>query len=332
MKDINNKKVLITGGAGFLGGHIAEALLQRSNYVILIDNFNSETTPSIEKEKTIKYFLEKYSSDQLSLYREDIRNQEQISNIIHQDKPQVVIHTAALAMDRASMTKSLDFIDVNIKGTQILINAIESATCVEQIIFISTRSAVGETPKPDSLMSENEHFRPINPYGATKAACESLFHSFSFNNKIPVKICRMQPIYGPRCRHDMFVWRILNSIITGNKIQKYGKGNAIRDWLYIDDAVDAILEIINTQMDFDILNIGTGKSVTTNQLIDICEKVSGRTANIENVSAVAGDAIYAGIADCKKIKKLLGWEAKINLEDGIEKTYEYMLKKFEENK
>ena len=81
-------------------------------------------------------------------------------------------------------------------------------------------------------------------------------------------------------------------------------------------------------MNFEILNIGTGKSVTTNQLIDICEKVSGRKANIENVSAVAGDAIYAGIADCKKIKKLLGWEAKINLEDGIEKTYEYMLKKF----
>ena len=158
MKDINNKKVLITGGAGFLGGHIAERLLQTSNYVILIDNFNSETTPSIEKEKTIKYFLEKYSSDQLSLYREDIRNQEQISKIIHQDKPQVVIHTAALAMDRASMTKSLDFIDVNIKGTQILINAIESANYVEQIIFISTRSAVGETVKPDSLMSENEHF------------------------------------------------------------------------------------------------------------------------------------------------------------------------------
>ena len=314
MQNFKNKKILITGGAGFLGGQIAERLLKTSNSVVLLDNFNSETTPSSEKEKTIEHFKENFSPDKLILYREDIRNIDHINEIINEEKPQIVIHTAALAMDRASMNKSLDFIDVNIRGTQILINAIEAADCIEQIIFISTRSAVGETPEPDSLMSENEHFRPINPYGATKAACESLFHSFSFNNKIPVKICRMQPIYGPRCRHDMFVWRILNSILTGSKIQRYGKGNAVRDWLYIDDAVDAILEIINANLNFEILNIGTGKSITTNELIGLCEKVTKKSANIENVSAVAGDAVYAGIADCKKIKRLLGWQAKIDLE------------------
>ena len=120
------------------------------------------------------------------------------------------------------MNVPLDFIDVNVRGSQILINASSKVESLEQIIFISSRSAVGEAPGASSFMREDNAFRPINPYGATKAAAEGLFYSHHHNTKVPLKICRMQPVYGPRGRNDMFVKRILNSIITGNEIQKYG--------------------------------------------------------------------------------------------------------------
>jgi UDP-glucuronate 4-epimerase len=224
-----------------------------------------------------------------------------------------------------SMDIPLDFIDTNVRGSQILINASSNAKSLEQIIFISSRSAVGEVPDATSLMVEDSAFRPINPYGATKAAAEGLFYCNHHNTKIPLKICRMQPMYGPRGRDDMFVKRILNSIITGEEIEKYGTGEAVRDWLYISDAIDGIFAILEFDVPFEIFNIGIGKATSTNKLIELCEEISGLKANIKNVDLPPGDAHFAGIADCSKIKKMLGWEAKIEISEGLKKTYSYMV-------
>ena len=135
----------------------------------------------------------------------------------------------------------------------------------------------------------------------------------------------MQPMYGPRCRDDMFVKRILNSIITGEEIQKYGTGEAVRDWLYISDAIDGVFAILEFDVPFEIFNIGIGKSTSTNRLIELCEEITGLKANIKNVDLPPGDAHFAGIADCSKIKKMLNWEAKIEISEGIKKTYSYMV-------
>ena len=108
-------------------------------------------------------------------------------------------------------------------------------------------------------MAEDNSFRPINPYGATKAASEGLFYSNHHNTKIPLKICRMHPIYGPRGRNDMFVKRILNSIITGKEIQKYGTGEGVRDYTYVKDAVDGIFSIDERDLIKVILKKGKEK-------------------------------------------------------------------------
>ena len=223
------------------------------------------------------------------------------------------------------MDVPLEFIDANVRGSQILINASNKVQTIEQIIFISSRSAVGEVPDATTAMSEDNAFRPINPYGATKAASEGLFHSNHHNTKIPLKICRMQPVYGPRGRSDMFVKRILNSIITGEEIQKYGTGEGVRDWLYIKDAVYGIFAILEFNTTFEIFNIGIGTSTSTNKLIELCEEISGLKANIINVEAPPGDAHFAGIADCSKLKKMTGWEAKVQISEGIKHTYTYMV-------
>lgn len=322
-----NKKILVTGGAGFVGGHFCELALEKGYDIVIIDIFNNETSDEQQKTANINHIRDTAIKNKakLKVYRCSITDEDALNKIFIDERPNILVHSASLVMDRLSMDIPLDFIDTNVRGSQILINASSNAKSLEQIIFISSRSAVGEVPDATSLMGEDSAFRPINPYGATKAAAEGLFYSNHHNTKIPLKICRMQPMYGPRGRDDMFVKRILNSIITGEEIQKYGTGEAVRDWLYISDAIDGIFAILEFDVPFEIFNIGIGKATSTNKLIELCEEITGLKANIKNVDLPPGDAHFAGIADCSKINKMLSWEAKIEISEGIKKTYSYMV-------
>jgi UDP-glucuronate 4-epimerase len=328
-----NKTILVTGGAGFVGGHFSELALEKGYKVVIIDVFNNETSDQHEKSLNIKHIRQtaEKNKTELKVYPCSITDEGALSKIFLDEQPNILVHAASLVKDRWSMDVPLDFIDVNVRGSQILINASRQVKSLEQIVFISSRSAVGEVPDAISSMKEDNAFRPINPYGATKAAAEGLFYSNHHNTKIPLKICRMQPVYGPRGRNDMFVKRILNSIITGEEIQKYGSGEGVRDWLYIKDAVDGIFAILEFDTSFEIFNVGIGTSTSTNKLIDLCESISGLKANITNVEAPPGDAHFAGIADCTKLNKMLGWKAKVQISEGIKKTYEYMVQQNKRN-
>jgi len=329
----NESKILLTGGAGFVGSHICEYAIKKGIEVVIVDVFNSETSNQEEKVANVDHLKEaaKKSGLNLKIYPCSITDQEALTKIFVDESPSLVIHAASLVKDRYSMDVPLDFIDTNVKGSQVLLDSSNAVKTIEQFIFISSRSAIGEVPGASAFMKEDNHFRPINPYGATKAAAEGLFHSFHHNTKIPVKICRMQPMYGPRCRSDMFVWRILHSILTGDKIQKYGTGEGVRDWLFIKDAVEAIFKIILYKSPFDIFNIGTGKGTSTNMLIELCQEITGKEANIEDVEVPPGDTHFAGLADCRKIKDKIGWESQVDIKSGIELTYEYMKKHYSES-
>lgn len=319
--------ILITGGAGFYGSHIAEKAIRNGFSVIIIDILNSETTPKIQKISNIKRLkaLSESFNNTLKFYESDITNVSEMNSIFEDEKPSILIHAAAVAMDRRSMDDPIEFIHNNVLGSQIIINACYKIKTIEQVIFISTRSAIGEVPGESSYIKETNNFKPVNPYGASKAAAEGFFYSFHNDTGIPVKVCRMQPMYGPNCRHDMFPWRILNSIITGQQIEKYGDGNAVRDWLYVGDAVEALFSILVKDFEFEIFNIGTGIGTSTNKLIETCIKITGIQPNIKNISLPRGDAYFAGLADCKKINKKTGWLAKTELIDGLKITYDHMI-------
>ncbi|MDC1447077.1 GDP-mannose 4,6-dehydratase [Candidatus Thioglobus sp.] len=331
MKDIN-KTILVTGGAGFVGGHFCELALEKGYKVVIVDIFNDETSGQEEKSTNIKHIRDtaNKNNSQLKIYPCSINDEGALNKIFLDEQPNIIVHAASLVKDRWSMDVPLEFLEANVIGSQILINASKNANSLEQIVFISSRSAVGEVLDANTSMGEDNAFRPINPYGASKAAAEGLFYSNYHNTKIPLKICRMQPIYGPRGRNDMFVKRILHSIITGVEIQKYGTGEGVRDWLYIQDAVDGIFKVIEYNAPFEIFNVGIGKATSTNKLIELCEKISGHTANIINVEAPPGDAHFAGIADCSKLKGI-GWEAKVQIFEGIERTYRYMVEQNKKN-
>jgi nucleoside-diphosphate-sugar epimerase len=324
MKD---NKILITGGAGFYGSHIAAKAIKDGYDVVIIDILNSETTPRESKEINIKNLIKlgEIHNSPIKFYESDITNESEMNSIFQNEQPTILVHAAAEAMDRRSIEYPLEFIHNNVYGSQVIINACYCAQNLQKVIFISTRSAIGEVRGASSFIKEDDNFKPVNPYGASKAAAEGFFYSYHNDCRIPLKICRMQPMYGPKCRHDMFPWRILNSILTGETIEKYGDGNGVRDWLYIDDAVDAIFSILDETSAFEIFNIGTGIGTSTNELIDICTKITGKQPDIKDVPVIRGDAYFAGLADCEKIKSKTGWAAKINLYEGIKLTYDHMI-------
>tara|TARA_B100001057_G_scaffold499463_1_gene610227 strand:+ start:1046 stop:2029 length:984 start_codon:yes stop_codon:yes gene_type:complete len=320
-------RILITGAAGFFGSHIASRALKEKNELAIIDILNDETSPVSQKEKNIKDLRSNnIFKTNFEFHNNDITDPETIKKIIKDFKPNIVIHVAALTMDRRSMDAPAEFINTNVYGTQVLLDNLTSIKEHEQFIFISTRSAIGEVKTPKAAILETSNFRPINPYGASKAAAEGFIYSWHNDTKKKVKICRMQPLYGPRCRHDMLPYRVFNSILNDIEFTKYGNGDAIRDWLYVEDAVDAIFKVIYQNKDFDIFNIGTGIPTSTNKIISLCENIAKKKLNIRQISSIRGDAHLAGVADITKIFNETGWKVKTLLEDGLKKTFDYMKK------
>ena len=161
----SNKKILVPGGAGFVGGHFCELALEKGYDVVIIDIFNNETSDEQQKTANINHIRDsaRRNKAKLKVYRCSITDEDALNKIFIDERPSILVHSASLVMDRLSMDIPLDFIDANVRGSQILINASSNAKSLEQIIFISSRSAVGEVPDATSLMIEDSAFRPINP-------------------------------------------------------------------------------------------------------------------------------------------------------------------------
>jgi UDP-glucuronate 4-epimerase len=324
-----SSKVLVTGGAGFFGSHICEKLLLDGKQVIVVDVLNNETSSPGEKKKHIKHLNElsqKKEGAQFRIYELDILQENLLSEVLKEEAPTSCVHAAALVRDRKSVEEPIRYIINNVQGTQSLLNAIRQTDTIRRLVLISSRSAVGETSAVDDQMTENDLLRPINPYGATKVAAEALCHAFYKNFGLSVAICRMQPLYGPRCRRDMMPSLLFESALHNKVVKKYGSGAAVRDWLYVEDAAFGILAALNDSQMFSIFNFGTGIGTTLNNLIQMVMEITGKKLNLVHENVSPGDAVFAGVCDSRKAKKMLGWEAKIDLKTGLKIMYEYMKK------
>jgi nucleoside-diphosphate-sugar epimerase len=324
-----SSKVLVTGGAGFFGSHICEKLLLDGKQVIVVDMLNNETSSRAQKIKYIEHLNELSKAKegaQFRMYELDILQEHLVSEVLKAEAPTNCIHAAALVRDRKSVEEPIRYIINNVQGTQSLLNAIRQTDTIRRLVLISSRSAVGETPTVKDKMTEDDLLRPINPYGATKAAAEALCHAFYKNFGLSVAICRMEPLYGPRCRNDMMPNLLFESAIHDKVVPKFGSGSAVRDWLYVEDAALGILAALNDSERFSIFNFGTGIGTTLNELIQMVMEITGKRLSLIEENIPPGDAVFAGVCDSQKAKKTLGWEAKIDLKTGLKLTYEYMKK------
>lgn len=306
---MKNRTILVTGCAGFIGSHVCENLLKDTNNIIYgIDNLDPYYDVQL-KRKNIDILL-KYPN--FKFHQEDIVNTTKISEISF-DK---VIHLASMAGVRYSIENPQKYIDVNVKG---FINILEQ--CVKNnrphIVYASSSSVYGMNKKIP--FSEEDKISTCNsPYACSKLMMEVLARTYNQIYGLTSIGLRFFTVYGPRGRPDMAPRKFIEAIASGKTINKYGDGNTYRDYTYIDDIVTGIISAMHncSSCQCEVINLGNNYPVTLNEFIKACEAVSGKTAIINYMGDQKGDVPFTH-ADISKAKKLLGYDPKISLIEGL---------------
>lgn len=327
------KSVLVTGGVGFVGSHIAEALLHLGIKVVVYDIFNSETTVSAEKlenAQVLRRTAEAFANDGASvdIVHGDIRDKDKLMETIATHAITACIHVGGMVDDRRSVFHPEEYIDVNIRGTATLLDALGKSG-VKMVVQASTRSVFGQREDNDVCLTEEAERRPVNPYGASKVGADAMAHCYSHLHKMNVTLVRIFATYGPRGRPDMIPRILIENIVNDVPIRKFGDGTATRTWIYISDIVSAFLCALRhpapTGGYYAEFNTGAPNSTTLNELISCAEKVVGKEAIIEQCEVPPGDAHTVGHPSYERIQKMLGWTPKVDVEEGMRLTYlDYM--------
>jgi UDP-glucuronate 4-epimerase len=313
------KKVLVTGGAGFIGSHVAEYLLQRGDDVVIVDEVNDYYDVSI-KESNLKLLQSKYPETRLKIYRGDICDEELMTSIFENDQPQWVCHMAARAGVRPSIQDPYVYIHSNVHGTTRLME-LSARYGVQNFVFASSSSVYGDSTS--TYFSEDEVVdHPVSPYAATKKACELLAYTYYHLYKLNISALRFFTVYGPRGRPDMAPFKFIDRVSRGVEIQRFGDGSSSRDYTYIDDIVDGVVRSIDRPYPYQIFNIGKGNGTSLNEFIDLVQKYTGTVAKVKVMPDQPGDVPYT-CADVSKAAHLLGYQSKVSFEEGIRRTAEW---------
>ena len=318
---VGYKKVLVTGGAGFVGSSVAEALLARGDDVVIVDEMNDYYDVRL-KEHNLNRLRGMYpeSSGRLAIYRGDICDEAFMHSLFDRERPQWICHLAARAGVRPSIQDPYIYIQSNIVGT-VLLMELAHKYGVQNFVFASSSSVYGGSKS--TYFSEEENVdNPVSPYAATKKACELLAYTYHHLYKLNVSALRFFTVYGPRGRPDMAPFKFVDRISRGLEIQKFGDGTSSRDYTYISDIVDGILRSIDRQYPYQVFNLGKGDGTSLNEFISIVEKHTGKTAVVRQLPDQAGDVPYT-CASVEKAKALLGYEATVSFDEGIRKTVEW---------
>ena len=307
------RSILVTGGAGFIGSHLVEKLLQEKDcQVCIIDNFDDFYNRDI-KEKNIEPSL---TNEKFHLCEGDIRDQEFVENVFSKKNFDAVIHLAAKAGVRPSIIDPCLYQDVNVRGTQNVFECCREYH-VKKIIFASSSSVYGINNKIP-FSEEDPIFQPISPYAATKAAGELLAHVYSHLYGMQILCLRFFTVYGPRQRPDLAIYKFTDLIMQGKEIPVFGDGSSRRDYTYIDDIINGILGALEyDQTLYEIVNLGNSDTVYLRDLISIIALKLGKKAVLRQLPNQPGD-VPQTFADISKAKRLFHYSPKVKIKQGIE--------------
>jgi len=317
---VGYKKVLVTGGAGFIGSNVAEHLLSRGDDVVIVDEMNDYYDVSI-KESNIRLLQESYpEKGRVTFYRGDICDQNLMENIFENMKPKWVCHMAARAGVRPSIEDPFVYIHSNIKGTTQLME-LSHKYGVENFVFASSSSVYGGSKS--TFFSEEENVdNPVSPYAASKKACELLAYTYHHLYQLNISGLRFFTVYGPRGRPDMAPFKFIDRVSRGVEMQQFGDGSSSRDYTYISDIVEGVVRAIDRRHKYEVFNLGKGEGTSLKEFIDLVQKHVGKKAIIKVMPDQPGDVPYT-CADVAKASEYLGYKSKISFEEGIRRTAEW---------
>jgi len=303
-------KVLVTGGAGFIGSHLLERLLGRGDEVVALDSFDDYYNPDLKRQNLEKCL----GSSRLRLVVGDIRDACCLQETFATCGPlDAVVHLAALAGVRASVERAQDYLSVNVLGTQQVLAA-AAAHGVGRVVFASSSTVYGQQDKP--CREEDACGQPLSPYGASKVGAEALCHVYHRLFGLPIVCLRLFSVYGPRLRPDLAMYRFAEAIQEGRPLPLYGDGTAQRDFTFVADVMDGLLAALEADVEFETINLGNTRPVSVRRLIELLEESLGQSARWDYQPPRAEDAMVT-CADVTRAKRVLGYDPQVPFEAGV---------------
>lgn len=309
-------KILLTGAAGFIGSHVAEALLARNDTVVGIDNFNDYYSPA-RKWANVKALV---SQAGFTLHEADIRDRERLERICAQESFDAIVHLAAMAGVRNSITNSPLYVEVNVMGTVNLLEAARKAG-IPHFVFASTSSVYGRSTRIP-FREDDPLGRPLAPYPATKIAGEVMGHAYHNLFGLSFTALRFFSVYGPRGRPDMMPYHVTECILRGREFTLYEGGQMHRDWTYVEDTVKGILAAVDRPMGYQVINLGRGEPVLMADFVQLAEHLVGKPARVVSAPAPPSEPPIT-YADISKAQELLGYNPIISVSEGMQRFWEW---------
>lgn len=308
--------VLLTGGGGFIGSHLAEALLRGHHRLAIVDNLN-EFYPSAWKRANLE---EVRGAGDFDFEVCDIREFQRLRDVFHRVRPSVVIHLAALAGVRLSIERPLEYQQVNVEGTANILELCREFH-VEKLIFGSSSSVYGATSVAP-FSESHVGLRPISPYAATKLSGELMCYTYAHLFALPVICLRFFTVYGPRQRPDLAICKFTALLEKGKPLPIFGDGETARDYTYVDDIVCGLLGALSFEprdgsgVAFETFNLGNSTPVKLSELVEHLERATTRRAIRQPMPTQPGDGPLTW-ADISKARRLLGYQPRTPLEEGL---------------
>lgn len=313
-------KFLVTGGAGFIGSHVCERLLQSGHAVWAYDDLNSFYDPTLKRNNIRE--LQSLAKPFEFVYGDltDVRAVEELVRNVRFDQ---VIHLAARAGVRPSLEEPALYQRVNVEGTTNLLETLRRNR-IGKVIIASSSSVYGVNSKVPFAESD-PIFNPISPYAASKLACEALGHVYHHVYGLDIVMLRFFTVYGPRQRPDLAIYKFARLITAGKPVPMFGDGTTARDYTYISDILDGIIACTTREFGYEIYNLGESQTVKLHRLIQLLEAALKKPALIEQQPLQPGD-VPLTCADISKARAQLGYQPRVSIEEGIPRFVDWFLR------
>jgi UDP-glucuronate 4-epimerase len=305
-------KVFVTGGAGFIGSHVCEQLLDQGHTVWAYDDLNDFYDPQLKRRNLVE--VESRGKQRFQFVQGDLLDRGILDELFGSVSFDQVIHLAARAGVRASLEAPALYQRVNVEGT---VNVLEAAQLsgVRKVILASSSSVYGMSSKVPFSESDPVS-RPISPYAASKLACEALGHVYHHLYGLDVVMLRFFTVYGPRQRPDLAIHKFARLIQAGKPIPVFGDGSTARDYTHVEDILQGIMACMQKEFGYEVINLGESQTVKLNYLIELLESALGRKAILNRLPAQPGD-VPLTCADISKARLRLGYNPSMPIERGI---------------